>query len=328
MTPEAVWYLMGVALAAYVVTGGADFGGGVWDLLARGPRKEAQRDALAHAIAPIWEANHIWLIFLVVLQFTVFPKAFHAMSVALHVPLTAALVGIVLRGAAFAFRSYGFDTIAWRRGWGRVFAVASLLTPICLGLSLAALATGDIRWDGAQVTSGFFVGWTTPFALLTGLMTAALCATLAAVYMTAETEGALRADFRRRALGAQLVTVLMGGAVLLAARRDAPGFAAAFGWLPLLPATLALAATVWALRADHPRLARLSVGAQGVLVVVGWGLGMGGHLVRPDLPLHAAGARAAVLEPLLPALLVGGAVLAPSLIYLYRVFKGRRGVAD
>lgn len=328
MTPEAVWYLMGVALAAYVVTGGADFGGGVWDLLARGPREDAQRDALAHAIAPIWEANHIWLIFLVVLQFTVFPKAFHATSVALHVPLTAALVGIVLRGAAFAFRSYGFDTHAWRRGWGRVFAVSSLLTPICLGLSLAALATGDIRWDGAQVTSGFFVGWTTPFALLTGLMTAALCATLAAVYMTAETEGALRADFRRGALAAQTLTVLLGGAVLLSARGDAPAFAAAFGWQPLLPGTVALAVTVGALLSDRPRLARLGVAAQGVCVVGGWGLGMAGHLVRPDLPLRAAGARAAVLEPLLPALLIGGAILAPSLWYLYRVFKGRGAVAE
>ncbi|MCB9540420.1 MAG: cytochrome d ubiquinol oxidase subunit II [Myxococcales bacterium] len=328
MTPEAVWHLMGVALTAYVVTGGADFGGGVWDLLARGPRKDAQRDALAHAIAPIWEANHIWLIFLVVLQFTVFPKAFHATSVALHVPLTAALVGIVLRGAAFAFRSYGFDTITWRRTWGRVFAVASLLTPICLGLSLAALATGDIRWDGVRVTSGFFVGWTTPFALLTGLMTAALAATLAAVYMTAETEGDLRADFRRRALGAQAVTVLLGGAVLAAAHRDAPDFAAAFGWQPLLPGTVALGVTVGALLTDRPRLARFGVAVQGVGVVAGWGLGMQGHLVRPDLTLQVAGARPAVLEPLLPALLIGGAVLAPSLWYLYRVFKGRGAVAE
>ncbi|MGE5759430.1 MAG: cytochrome d ubiquinol oxidase subunit II, partial [Gemmatimonadota bacterium] len=112
-----------VALNAYVLSGGADFGGGVWDLVASGPRKRAQRDLVAQAIGPVWEANHVWLILAVVLLFTCFPPAFARLAVALNLPLTGALVGIVLRGSAFAFRGYGGDRDVVQLRWGRVFAV-------------------------------------------------------------------------------------------------------------------------------------------------------------------------------------------------------------
>src|SRR5690349_21450830 len=108
MTPAyVVWLIMGAGLAAYVLTGGADFGGGFWDLVASGPTEAKQRQAIARTIAPIWEANHVWLIFVVVCMFSAFPRAFAVVSVALHIPFTIVLVGIVLRGAAFVFRAYG-----------------------------------------------------------------------------------------------------------------------------------------------------------------------------------------------------------------------------
>src|SRR5687768_2060141 len=148
-------WVVGAALVAYVLTGGADFGAGVWDLLASGPRRDAQRKAIEHAIAPIWEANHIWLILVVVLVFTGFPVGFAALGIALHVPIALALVGIVLRGAAFAFRGYGIPTelasqaahAAVDKGsaWGRVFAWSSLLTPICLGLVVGGMSSPAIR---------------------------------------------------------------------------------------------------------------------------------------------------------------------------------------
>jgi cytochrome d ubiquinol oxidase subunit II len=122
VSPEQVFLLLGVAVGAYVLTAGADFGGGVWDLLSRGPRATAQREAIARAIAPIWEVNHIWMIFVVVLLFTVFPDAFALVSVALHIPLVLVLVGIVLRGSAFVFRAYGMQPNEARERWGRVFA--------------------------------------------------------------------------------------------------------------------------------------------------------------------------------------------------------------
>src|SRR4030095_3059205 len=127
------------ALVAYAVTGGADFGGGLWDLLASGPRAAGQRRLVEQALAPVWEAHHVWLIYVLVILFTAFPPAYAALGTALHVPLTVMLVGIVLRGSAFVFRQYGGGPAAAVEAWGRVFAVASVVTPFFLGAVLGAM---------------------------------------------------------------------------------------------------------------------------------------------------------------------------------------------
>src|SRR5215470_570907 len=122
-----------VAVIAYAVFGGADFGGGIWDLLARGPAAERDRAAIARGMGPVWESNNIWLIFVLVVTWTAFPIVFAGVSTALYIPLTLALVGIVLRGASFSFRSnYGMQ-IGAGVGWGYVFGIASTITPFLLG---------------------------------------------------------------------------------------------------------------------------------------------------------------------------------------------------
>ncbi|HEX5818753.1 MAG TPA: cytochrome d ubiquinol oxidase subunit II, partial [Gemmatimonadales bacterium] len=133
-----------VALTAYVLMGGADFGGGVWDLFASGRRKQQQRALIAEAIGPIWEANHVWLILVVVLLFVCFPAVFARISVALHIPLTLMLIGIVLRGSAFTFRTYDSQRDDVQQRWGAIFAIASLITPLILGVSAGAVATGNL----------------------------------------------------------------------------------------------------------------------------------------------------------------------------------------
>src|SRR5918992_5596699 len=141
---EIIALIMVIALNAYVLTGGADFGGGVWDLLATGPRRDKQRAFIAHQIAPIWEANHVWLIFVIVIMFTAFPPAFATISTVLHIPLSLMLVGIVLRGSSFVFRSYGARSHVGQRRWGRVFAIASTITPILLGVMVGAVVSGAV----------------------------------------------------------------------------------------------------------------------------------------------------------------------------------------
>ena len=116
--------LIAVSLNAYVLFGGADFGGGVWDLLATGPRRDRQREVISHAIGPIWEANHVWLILAIVLTFSCFPPVFARLGTVLHIPLSLMLVGIVLRGSAFTFRTYDDEHDAVQRRWGRIFAGA------------------------------------------------------------------------------------------------------------------------------------------------------------------------------------------------------------
>src|SRR3989454_8278652 len=129
------------SLIVYALMGGADFGGGMWNLLAFGPRAERQREAIADAIGPIWEANHVWLILVIVLLFTGFPGGFATMMTALNIPMTVMLLGIVLRGSAFVFRKYDVR----ERRWGTLFGMASFLTPFFQGVILGALTTGQIR---------------------------------------------------------------------------------------------------------------------------------------------------------------------------------------
>ena len=124
---DLVGFVMIAALVLYALGAGADFGGGVWDWFASGPRAQRQRDLISQAIGPIWEANHVWLILVVVLLFVAFPPVFAAMSIALHIPLAVMLVGIVLRGSAFVFRSHDVQTDDVQRRWSRLFAVGSIV---------------------------------------------------------------------------------------------------------------------------------------------------------------------------------------------------------
>ena len=202
--PEVVAAIMVLALNAYALTGGADFGGGVWDLLARGPRREAQRALIAEQIAPIWEANHVWLILVVVMLFTAFPAVFAALGTVLHIPLTLMLLGIVVRGSAFVFRSYGAHDDASQRRWGRVFAVASVVTPLLLGTIVGAIVSGAAGAAAARVptvpgaaapsyASLYVTPWLAPFPLALGVLALAMFAFLAAVYLGVR-EPALRDD--------------------------------------------------------------------------------------------------------------------------------------
>src|SRR5262245_11767597 len=199
---DAVAAVAGLATILYALLGGADFGGGVWDAFARGERKWEQRKAIANAMGPVWEANHVWLIFVIVILFTAFPTVYAALSIALFIPFHLVLLGIVLRGAAFVFRAYSPRTGAGssaQRTWGVVFGAASIITPFLLGSCLGAISAGRLRViDGAIGASGS--AWITPMSLMMGLLALSLCAYLAAVFLTNETDGELREDFRSHAL--------------------------------------------------------------------------------------------------------------------------------
>src|ERR1039457_2113676 len=145
MLTLAVTISLLLSLILYALMGGADFGGGMWDLLAVGPRAARQRRAIAEAIGPIWEANHVWLILVVVLLFTGFPRGFTVMMTALNIPVTAMLIGIVLRGSAFIFRKYDNQSDAVQRRWSALFGSACFFTPFFQGVIIGALATGQIH---------------------------------------------------------------------------------------------------------------------------------------------------------------------------------------
>lgn len=321
--------LLALSLNAYVLFGGADFGGGVWDLLATGPRRGRQREVISHAIGPIWEANHVWLILAIVLTFTCFPPVFARLGTVLHIPLTLMLVGIVLRGSAFTFRTYDDERDSVQRQWGRIFAGASLVTPVLLGVCIGAVAGGQVGplRQTATFAESFVDPWLTPFSLAVGLLTLALFALLAAVFLTLETDDPeLVDDFRARALWSGVAVFAAAFGTLLITPGQAPLMGAGLlgsAWsLPFHLATGAAAVAVLAaLWWRRYRLARVAVGAQVSLIIWGWALAQYPFLVPPDLTVEGASAPEVTLRLALVALGLGTVVLLPSLVYLFRVFK-------
>ena len=342
-----------VALNAYVLFGGADFGGGVWDLLASGPRRDKQRARISSAISPIWEANHVWLIVVVVMLFVCFPPAFAAFGTILHIPLSLMLIGIVLRGSAFVFRSYSYGPRSQQRRWGQVFAVSSLITPVVLGMCVGAVVSGGVGAalsgldagtagvlpvasdPGQRATSSvtfaslYVRPWLSPFTLAVGAMTLALVSFLAATYLTIEAEGdrELQDDFRSRALGAAAAAAVTAtiALVLGASRGGVMARLVGAGWtLPVLAGSaIAAVGSVVALLKRRYQLARVAAGAWVTLILWGWVLAQFPLIIPPNLTINDAAAPPRTLVETMAVLVGGALVLVPSLWYLLHVFKSR-----
>ena len=314
---------------AYALLGGADFGGGVWDLFAGGERKRQQRLAIERAMGPVWEANHVWLIFVVVVLFTCFPRGYAALGIALFLPFHVALLGIMLRGASFVFRSYQSrqeNAAAETSAWGIVFGVASIITPILLGAAFGVVTEGDIRVDeSGQVSLTRTAAWLSPYCVTNGLLALATCAYLAAVYLTNETRGPLREDFRLRAIGAGTATALLAGLVGLFAWQEANWFFLRLMSLKTLPVVVAglvcFAGSAWSVFNRRYALSRMFAAGEILLLLLGWGLAQHPYLVYPDVTLAEAAAPVATLRFVILSLPIGALLLLPSLWLLFRVFK-------
>jgi cytochrome bd ubiquinol oxidase subunit II len=318
------------ALCLYVLMAGADFGGGVWDLFAIGPRRNLQRAVIEKALGPIWEANHVWLILVVVLLFSAFPPAFAALSIALHIPLTIFLIGVVFRGSAFTFRSYDSRGDVHQKRWGLLFSLASVASPILLGMIVGAVASGSIRFSGGVVQSGFFESWLAPFPIVVGLFALALFAFLAATYLANEaTMPVVADDFRLRAFISGGVVSVLALAAFALSFEGAPLIREGlterpFTW-PLHVGTAASALTAfWALFRRRFAIARFAAALQTTLILLGWAASQYPFLVVPDLTIHGAAAGPATLRVIVVALAAGSVLLFPSLYVLYRIFKGGR----
>jgi cytochrome d ubiquinol oxidase subunit II len=318
-----------LGMIAYAVFGGADFGGGVWDLFASGVRKTQQRLAIQRAMGPVWEANHVWLILVVVVLFTCFPKGYSTLGIALFIPFHLALLGIMLRGAAFVFRSYQTRQVSATgetSTWGVVFGVASLISPVLLGAAFGVVTEGAIHVDAlGRVEMARPFAWLSPYCLANGLLALCTCGYLAAVYLTNESTGALREDFRRRAIVAGTATAAMAGAVMLLAASEADWFVERLLGGRSLPVVVlglgCFAGSAWAVFARRFFLSRLFAAAQISLLILGWGLAQYPYLIYPDVTFESVAAPEATLQFLVCSLPFGAILIVPSLWLLMRVFK-------
>ena len=323
---EVVLAVMFVGLVAYGLFGGADFGAGIWDLLAGGSRRGArQRELIEHSIAPVWEANHVWLIFVLVVLWTAFSGAFAAVVTTLYVPLTLAAFGMIARGAAFAFRK-STTTLGMRRLLGAAFAFSSLATPYFLGSVVGAVASGRVP---AGIAAGHVVtSWLNPTSALGGVLAVLVCAYLAAVFLCADArrEGAddLVEQFRARALGTAAVTGAVGLAGLFVLRADAPQLYAGLTGRALPVVVLSVLAGLVALGLLWTRrfgAARAASGLAVTAILVGWAVAQYPYVLVPEVTVEEAARGRATLVAMLVALGAGAVLLLPSLVYLYVLFQ-------
>jgi cytochrome d ubiquinol oxidase subunit II len=318
---EAVAVALWMGVTLYVVFGGADFGTGLWDLTAGDPeRGRPVRDLIDVAIGPVWEANHVWLIFCLVVLWSGFPVAFASIASTLYVPLSLAALGIVLRGAGFAFRK---ATVAskGRRAFGIVFAVSSVLTPFFLGAALGGIASGRVP---ANRTGDLLTSWVNPTSALVGVLAVTMSAYLAAVFLTIDAHRLGLADlarsFRSRALGAAIVAGAVSIAGIFVLRSDAPDLyhGLTHEGLPFVVASVFCGAAVLSLLAGGARFGTrlLAVGAVAA-IVWGWGIAQYPLLLPPMLTIARGAAPEATLHALL--IVVAGAlvIVGPSLTLLF-----------
>jgi cytochrome d ubiquinol oxidase subunit II len=330
--PELCGAIILLTITAYAVLGGADYGGGVLDLFARGSRAKGQRSAIAKQMGPVWEANHVWLIFALVGLFTAFPEAYQGLAVAMYLPLLLALVGIVARGVAFAFRGYvESETVSYNR-FSRVFGIASVITPFLFGAVAGGLASadrGDIAYDGRDVdTDGVLALWTEPFALLVGALALNICAYLAATFMTVDMrrlgEHELAEDFRRRALvaGAIAGVASLAGVIATDAAADRLHDRLLDEALPLMRVGLAAGAgSLGAMWLRRYALARVCAVGAVAAVIAGWGVAQSPWLVGPDLTLDSAAASETMQVGFVITAGAGLLLMLPCLYLLFVMFR-------
>jgi cytochrome bd ubiquinol oxidase subunit II len=320
--------ILWVGATFYALFGGADFGAGFWDLVAGGAeRGERPRALIQRSLTPVWEANHVWLIFILVVLWTAFPPAFSAVMTTLYVPIALAAIGIVLRGSGFAFRK-SIVRLSGRRAAGAIFAISSLLTPFFMGAVVGAVASGNVPADGNGPP---FSSWLEPLPLLTGAMFVASGAYLSAVFLIGDArrsgDDELAGYFARRALAAATVA----------------GVAAAFGLVELhaearyifdrlvdqgLPLVILsslcgvgvlviLLAAVGRRGMRSPGLLRPLAGGAVIAVIWGWGVAQFPYLLPTSLKITEAAAPPDTLASVIIVFIVAAIFVLPALGLLY-----------
>ena len=326
--------LMWVSVTVYALLAGADFGAGAWDLLSGRTGPGARRRALIeHSIGPVWEANHVWLIFVLVLMWTAFPPLFAAVSSTLYIPLTLVALGVIARGSAFAFRKA--VTEVWQqRIFGAAFAFSSLVTPFFLGAIAGGVASGRVPPGLAR--GNVLTSWLNPTSVLCGALAVLAGMYLAAVYLTADARRSgqpeLAAEFRLRALATGVVTGLVAAAGLIVVHADAPRLWAGLSGhaLPLVAVSGAAGvASLALLVARRYLLVRVTAALAVAAVLWGWGAAQYPHLLAaaPGLTVAQAAAGPATLQATMISAGVGIVLLAPSLLWLFLLFQRGKPVS-
>jgi cytochrome bd ubiquinol oxidase subunit II len=321
----ALLALIWLSVTAYALLGGADFGAGFWDLIAGNPHRGHERRAvIEHSIGPVWEANHVWLIFVLVLMWTAFPAPFAAIASTLYIPLTLVAVGIIARGSAFAFRKAVTET--WqRRLFGAAFAFSSVITPFFLGAIAGGVASARVPPGLAQ--GDIITSWVNPTSLTCGVLATGVCAYLSAIYLTADARRGghieLAEYFRKQGLLSGITVGIMAVAAVAVVHADAHQLYhdLIHRGLPLVIVSLIAGLVSLLLLASRDYIAvRITAALAVTAVLWAWGVGQYPQLL-PGLSVDQAAAGHTTLQATAIASVVGLLVVVPSLAWLFLLFQ-------
>ncbi len=319
-----------VAALLYLVFGGADFGAGILELCKSKQRTEDQRQLIAKAISPVWEANHVWLILIIVILFMAFPEAYAAASIYLHLPLIALLVGIVLRGTAFTFGHYDPIKGPAHIYYERVFAISSVWTAFFLGVLGATLHRGYLRSNGSYFEL-YVAPWIGLFPFVVGLFSIMLCGFVASSFLITEAkeDAELQDIFLRRSQIFLVLSIVIGALAFIVAYNENPKllelfFGNSVSLLFFALATINLLGFPWVWKQNNPLLLRIAASSELSFIFLGWFTANYPTLMIVDgknLDFLSIAAPEATQVQLLMALVVGSLLIFPALIFLFRVFK-------
>lgn len=321
MTADLIAVVLLLAVAAYACAGGTDYGAGFWDLTAGGAeRGKRPRWLIDHAMAPVWEVNNVWLIFVLVIMWTGFPTLFQTVFSAMWLPLALAAMGLVLRGAGFAFRKPSRRLVD-RRLYGAVFAVASVVTPFFLGTAVGGVASGRV----AQGTEASANAWANPTSLMFGLVAIATTAFLGAVFLTGDARRFDAPDlvgyFRARALGGLAVLTVLAVITGFVTHEDSPhvwhGLTHGLGLFFVVVAGAAALVTALLLLRTPGTWARLAAVGVVASAVIAWGMAQRPYLVPTSLTVAEAAGSPATLTWLAIVTLVALLLVVPAVVLLY-----------
>ena len=327
-----IFYLW-TALLLYLLLGGADFGAGIIELFTTKANQQKTRRTMYRAIGPIWEANHMWLIFTIVILFVGFPEIYTTMSVHLHIPLAIMLLGIIARGTAFTFRHYDAVIDDMQPIYNRVFEISSFITPLFLGIIAGSAVSGFIDPEASTFASAYIFSWLHGFPVAVGLFTVAICAFLAAIYLIGETNNdADRRRFIIKAGSSTIAAVVAGIIVFITAYIEGiPVFEWVFGnpvgISAMVAATLSLILLWYLLSKRKIRLIRLLTGFQVTMILLTTTYRHFPRIIilkNGYLSLLEHQGHAKTIESLGIALLAGSIFILPALFYLIYSFQKRR----
>jgi cytochrome d ubiquinol oxidase subunit II len=329
---EVVIIFLFLSLVLYILLGGADFGAGIVEFFLKDADKN-KREIIGKAIGPIWEANHMWLIIIVVILFMGFPDIYGNVSIYLHIPLTCLLVGIVLRGTAFTFRHYDAIKDDSQKYYNLIFKYSSLWTSFFFGIIAGALTSQNIDPNANDFLSLYVFDWLNIFSITTGLFTVFIFGFLASVYLIGETvDEETKKYFIRIGRTLLIAMVVAGGLVFLTSEITGAGLTQRFldhpfAIVTVILTTISLPVLWYALKNKKVLLSRLTAGFQVMMIILTWVMVYSPYILiyknGTGLNLYQAAAPTSTINMLAWALLIGSCFILPSLFYLFKIFKSR-----